>query len=136
MIINEVLTLILSRKIWRIDKKTDNKIEEYPSVTLAAKWVFDKKLTTVEEFNGGKNLTSAISKAAIGKIGKSAYGYKWKYSDAYDNKYENEIWKEIPSIIVNGATDYKISNYGRMKSNKNRLSEGKLDTGGYLKVHI
>jgi hypothetical protein len=128
--------LVSSRAIWRVDKDTDERIELYKTIKFAAQWVFDNKLTSITDFNNGNNIKTKISAVAQGKRTIS-YGYKWIYDDKDEMKYTDEIWKELPSTIVDGITGYKISNYGRVKNHKGRITEGHLHpASGYLWVSI
>ena len=131
----EVQELISSRAVWRIDKKTNEKIEYYKTIKFAAQWIFDNNLTSVKEFNGGNNIKTKISAVAQGKR-YTTFGYKWEYCNENENKYENEEWKNIPSIYINGTEGYKISNYGRVKNRKGRISEGHDNGSGYLNITI
>jgi len=123
------------RKVWRIENDTDKKIEVYSSMLLAAKWVFDNKLTTVTEFKGGQSISSGICGVTRGKK-STAFGYKWKYDDEDENKYENEIWKKIPLDVSNNLKGYEASNYGRVKNPKGKINKGYLNAGGYWMITI
>lgn len=144
----EVQRLISSRKVWRINKDTGEKIELYETIRDAAKWVFDNNLTTVKEFNNGNNIKTkicAVCRKRIEKTGghrpsknktyqrKTAFGFKWEYDDNSENIYMDEIWKDIPPELINGKEHYKISNYGRIKNRTDRISEGsKSHHSGYV----
>jgi hypothetical protein len=117
----KIQELIGARKVWRIEKKTDEKLELYPSIKYAAQWIFNNRLTKITEFNDGSSLKSQISAVAQGKK-IAAYGYKWMYEQ--ENKLVNEIWKKIPLIFVNGTEGYFISSLGRIKNNKGQISCG------------
>jgi len=133
----EIQELVSSRAVWRINKETNEKIELYQTIKLAAKWVFDNNLTVVKVFNGGNNIKTKISAVCQKKYGRNTtFGYKWEYDDSVENKNKNEIWKEIPAEIVSGIDGYKISNYGRVKNHKGRITEGHFHASGYLWVSI
>lgn len=131
----EVQELISSRPVWRIDKKTNEKIEYYKTIKFAAQWIFDNNLTSVKEFNCGNNIKTKISAVAQGKR-HTTFGYKWEYCNENENKYENEEWKIIPSIYINNIEGYKISNYGRVKNHKGRITQGTIHESGYIWVSI
>jgi len=131
----EVQELVSSRAVWRIDKDTNENIELYQTIRFAAQWAFDNKLTSITEFNNGNNLKTKICAVARGKR-KIAFGYKWKYDDTNENKYNDEEWKEIPCEIVDGIKGYKISNYGRVKNHKGKITEGSNHASGYLWVSV
>jgi len=133
----EIQELVSSRAVWRIDKDTNEKIEYYKSIKIAAQWVFDNNLTTVTEFKDGNTIKTRISAVCQKHYGRNTtYGYKWEYDTQNENKYENEEWKDIPSEIINGVIGYKISNYGRVKNHKGRITEGSNHASGYLWVSI
>lgn len=71
------------------------------------------------------------------KYGRNTiFGYKWEYCNEFENKYDDEEWKDIPSDIIDGAKGYKISNYGRVKNHKGRITDGHKHESGYLWVSI
>lgn len=127
----ETQELISSRAVWRIDKDNNEKIEYYKTIRSAAQWIFDNNLTSVKDFNNGNNIKTKISAVAQGRR-LTTFGYKWKYCDDCENKYEDEAWKDIPSDIIKGTSGYKISNYGRIKNHKGRITEGAKNESGYL----
>jgi len=131
----EIKELVSSRPVWRIDKDSNEKLEYYKTITFAAQWIFDNKLTSVKKFNNGNNIKTKISAVAQGKR-QNTFGYKWKYCDEYENKYNDEEWKVIPCEIINGTKGYKISNYGRVKNHKGRITEGSNHESGYLWVSV
>jgi len=127
----EVQELISSRAVWRINKDTNEKLEYYKTIRTAAQWIFDNNLTSVKEFNNGNNIKTKISAVAQGRR-PTTFGYKWEYCNECENKYNNEEWKHIPSDIIKGTEGYKISNYGRVKNHKGRITEGSNHESGYL----
>jgi hypothetical protein len=131
----EVQELVSSRPVWRIDKDTNEKLEYYKTIRAAAQWIFDNKLTSVKAFNNGNNIKTKISAVAQGKR-PTTFGYKWIYCDECENKYNDEEWKDVPCEIINGTEGYKISNYGRVKNHKGRITEGSNHESGYLWVSI
>jgi len=131
----EILELVSSRPVWRVDKDTNETIELYQTIRFASQWIFDNKLTSITEFNNGNNIKTKICAVARGKR-NTAFGYKWKYDDTNENKYNDEEWKEIPCEIVDGIKGYKISNYGRVKNHKGKITEGSNHESGYLWVSI
>lgn len=131
----EIQELISSRAVWRVDKDTNEKLELYQTIKFASQWVFDNKLTSITEFNNGKNIKPKICTVARGKR-PIAFGYKWEYDNKHNNIYADEEWKDIPSEIVNGVNGYKISNYGRVKNHKGKITNGSNHASGYLWVSI
>jgi hypothetical protein len=131
----EIKELVSSRPVWRIDKDSNEKLEYYKTITFAAQWIFDNKLTSVKKFNNGNNIKTKISAVAQGKR-QNTFGYKWEYCYECENKYNDEEWKLIPCEIINGTKGYKISNYGRVKNHKGRITEGSNHESGYLWVSV
>ena len=133
----EIQELVSSRAVWRIDKDTNKKLELYQPIRFASQWVFDNKLTSITDFNNGNNIKTKICAVCQKKYQRNtAFGYKWEYDNTYDNKYDNEEWKDIPSEIINGVNGYKISNYGRVKNHKGKITNGSNHESGYLWVSI
>ena len=133
----EIQELVSSRAVWRINKDTNEKLELHQTIRFAAQWVFDNKLTSITEFNDGNNIKTQITAVCQKHYGRNtAFGYKWEYNVENENKYENEEGKDIPSEIINGVNGYKISNYGRVKNHKGRITEGSNHESGYLWVSI
>ena len=133
----EIQELVSSRAVWRIDKNTNEKLELYQTIRFASQWVFDNKLTSITDFNNGNNIKTKICAVCRKKYQRNtAFGYKWEYDNTHDNKYNDEEWKDIPYEIVNGVKEYKISNCGRVKNHKGRITEGSKHESGYLWVSI
>ena len=133
----EIQELVSSRAVYRIDKDTNEKLELYQTIRFASQWVFDNKLTSITDFNNGNNIKTKICAVCQKKYQRNtAFGYKWEYDNTHDNKYDNEKWKDIPSEIINGVNGYKISNYGRVKNHKGRITNGSNHESGYLWVSI
>lgn len=71
------------------------------------------------------------------KYGRNtSFGYKWEYDNLEENKNTHEYWKDIPVELTNGINGYKISNYGRVKNHKGKITEGSNSVSGYLWVSI
>ena len=129
--------LISSRKVWRIDKITNQKLQLYETMRDAAKWIFDQNLTSVKEFNLGQNIKTKICAVCRKKRGcKTAYGYKWAYDDSSDDIYQNEIWKPIPKHLVKNVEGYHISSYGRVRNRTERISNGHNKPNDYKWISI
>lgn len=131
----EIQELVSSRSVWRVDKDSNKKIEKYETIKLAAKYIFDNKLTNIKEFDNGNNIKTKLCAVCRGKR-QTAYGYKWIYDTDNENIYSDEIWKDIPKELVNNINGYKISNYGRVRNHKGKITEGHLHSSGYLWVSI
>jgi len=105
-------------KVARIDISTNNELEVYCSLRLAAQWVISNGLSNASE----KSVMTKISSVANNKKHcNTSFGYKWIYknkgvnSDNYKT-IDGEIWKEIPNNITETTNPYFVSNYGRFKS--------------------
>ena len=126
--INVTQTTNQQVKVWRIDITTDEKLELYDSIYLAAQWiVFNNNNLCIDTVKNG------ISCASRG-VYKSSFGYKWsvyKYNDL-----EGEIWKQI---IINGLSfdNYFVSNLGRFKNYKGIIMDNyKPHHSGYIFVRV
>ena len=87
---SEIQELVSSRAIWRVDKDTNEKLEYYKTIRIASQWVFDNKLTSITIFNNGNNIKTKICAVARGKFQRNtAFGYRWKYDDINENKYDS-----------------------------------------------
>lgn len=137
----EVIELLGTRGIWRVDKNTNEKLEFYKSITFASKWVLEKNLTIQRDI---KNIISSICCVSRNKkrkddgfIRKIAFGYKWIYDTENENIFENEIWKDIPKEFVNESIGYKVSNFGRIRNNKGQITLGSIDkNNGYKYIYV
>ena len=121
--------------MWRIDKNSGEKLESYETIKFAAKWVFDQRLTSITVFNGGNNIKTKICAVCRGRR-KTTYGFRWEYDNEDKKKYLNEIWKEIPPKLVHGTTGYQISDMGRVRNHKGRITEGYHKPNNYKWVSI
>jgi hypothetical protein len=120
-----------NKEVLRLDKVTNDIIEEYNSIEDAGKWAYNNNLTNT--VHNGRN---AIGNCING-LSKIAYNYKWIFKNKYES-LENEIWKEIviPNIIINDKK-YFISNLGRFKNSKCVIMDNyKINDNGYIRVFI
>lgn len=120
------------KKIYRLDKNTNDILEEYPSITLAIKWLYDNNYTKFAKFNE-ITLASIRSKILEQIKGKrnTVYGFKWKYAE---DIIESEEWKEINPNIVNDSKGYFVSSLGRIKTPKGKISN--IDVRTHATVNI
>jgi hypothetical protein len=131
----EVQELISSRPVWRLDIKSNKKLQFFKTIKFASEWVFENKLTSVNNFNGGNNLKTKICAVARGKR-RTAFGYKWEYDSVDEIRFLDEEWRDIPCELIHQVQGYKISNYGRVKNHKGRISEGHVHASGYKWIAI
>jgi hypothetical protein len=126
---------LFNRSVLKLNKQTNNIIEEYKSISDAARWIINNNLTTIKEFNPNNIsiISSKICAVANNKRNK-AYNFKWKYNET--NTYiDNEIWNEIPFQII-GKYNYFVSNLGRFKNNKNEIKTNYIPSTGYIRIRI
>uniref|UniRef100_A0A6C0ADX3 HNH nuclease domain-containing protein n=1 Tax=viral metagenome TaxID=1070528 RepID=A0A6C0ADX3_9ZZZZ len=100
------------RSIWRLDKETGEKLENYKSLIDAGKWSVENKKLIVSINTAAKN----ISKAVYNK--QELFGFKWLYDEKI---IEGEIWKKIPRLFINGAKGFFASNFGRIKNSSSEI---------------
>ena len=125
---NDIQTTNQQVKVWRIDINTDEKLELYDSIYLAAQWILSNNNNLCID-----NVKGGISCASRG-VYKSSFGYKWsvyEYSDLND-----ELWKPV---TINGQTyeKYFVSNLGRFKNYKGIImTDYKPHHTGYIYVRV
>lgn len=124
----EQMSLMGARCIWRVCINTNTNIEMYKSIKEAHIWAQNNNLTT--------SVNGSVITAVLRGNRKTAYGYIWKYDISNEVKYNNEEWKNIPKEIIDNNEGYKISNMGRLKSDKGRITEGSKNLAGYLRVTV
>jgi hypothetical protein len=105
------------KSIWRIDIKTNEKLEKYNNLTEAEDWCIKNNLST------SKYAKNGICLAALGKR-NYALGYKWEYEKKNEIENKDEIWKEIPEILINGYKNILLSSFGRIKYPDGNISNG------------
>ena len=114
--------------IWRIDINSQEKIEKYESIELAAKWIYDNHFG-----NNIHNIRSSISCTCRG-VYKTSFGFKWELDKG--EHLENEIWKEI-DIENEDTKGYCISSLGRFKNKKCVImSNYKPHHSGYIYLRV
>ena len=131
----DVLSKGQNKEIWRVNIKTGEKIEKYSSAKEASLWLFNNKYT--QSKNALSRGCPSISKVA-NKLPKyeSAFTFGWEWDNEKENLYD-EIWKVINPDFINESQNYQVSNYGRIKTSRNRISEGhKADGNGYIYIRI
>jgi len=125
---NEIQTTNQQVKVWRIDINTDEKLELYDSIYLAAQWIVSNNSELSID-----TVKSGISCASRG-VYKSSFGYKWIMYE-YAN-LDDELWKPV---TINGQTyeKYFVSNLGRFKNYKGIIMENyKPHHSGYIFVRV
>ena len=79
------------------------------------------------------NSPNSIWAAANGRQ-KTAYGYRWVYTEA--PKIDGEIWRPVPAHLVDGVTGYFVSSEGRIQSNKGVIRYAYLGNLGYVNFSV
>lgn len=124
------ITCNKNKKIFRIDKDTNEILEKYNSIELAGTWVFQNGYTKTIH-NGRNSIGNCIN-----GLSQLAYKYKWKYEE--NNDLENEIWKQV--VLENIDTkdkQYFVSNLGRFKNSFGTIMDNyKVNDNGYIRVYI
>lgn len=116
------------KAVYRVDKDTNEVLEQYPSVMAAAEWVSDRNVDKTLH-----TIRCGISSVLSGKYNIS-YGYKWKFVELPD--LEGELWRPIVIEGVN-TTGYFVSNLARIRNGRNTIYEDHKPHGsGYIYIHI
>jgi len=114
--------------VYRLDENTNEKLEKYDSIELAAEWVFTQGLS--------KNMSSikgGIS-CAFRNVYNSSFGFKWGLVEQIS--LENEIWKQV-IIKDKDTTNYYVSSLGRFKNSKGIIMKDyKPHHSGYIYVRV
>jgi hypothetical protein len=137
--LNVVITTNKNKSVYKMDKKSDEILDKYDSIQLAADWVVENQLAT----------SSHTARNSIGNVitglSKSSYGFKWKLENTNET-LEDEIWKKVvvdKQENINDNKDsedkeYFVSSLGRFK-NSSRIIMGnnyKVNENGYIRVFI
>jgi hypothetical protein len=115
-------------KIWRVDKSTNEKLEFYTSIYLAAVWCFENGYS-----DSIHNARGNISCSVRGVYHQSC-GFKWIIDEQLS--LENEEWK---NVVIDGHPfpNYFVSNLGRFKNYKGIIMENyKPHHSGYIFVRV
>lgn len=115
-------------KVWRVDKKTNEKFELYNSINDAAVWCAENKFSSSVHISRGN-----ISNVLRG-VYKSSCGFKWMLDDQVS--LENEIWK---NVVIDGNIfkNYFISDLGRFKNSKGIIMKNyKPHSSGYIYLRV
>ena len=109
-----------ARSVVCFDKSTNEKIQEFRSLTEASVWLNEK--------SNSNNVESCLAGIRGSLINNwMCKGYIWKYNDLENKNLDNEIWKEIPENLTCGKKNYWISNKGRFKNNRGKI----IDTNNH-----
>lgn len=141
-----VTETIGARTVWKLDKKTEEKIEKFISVTKAAEHIKNTKNLINTKL---QTITSKISGVCMkAKHCNSSYGFKWIYDTEDENLYEDEEWKTLKreNILLyypdfsdeqlDKIETYEISNYGRLKNKSGKINKGAVALDGYVEYAL
>jgi hypothetical protein len=114
--------------IYRVDEITNEKLEKYDSIELAADWIFNQGLSkNINSIKGG------IS-CAFRNVYNSSFGFKWELVE--QESLENEIWKQVV-IKDKDTSNYYVSSLGRFKNSKGIIMKDyKPHHSGYIYVRV
>jgi len=129
--LNVIITTNKNKPIYRIDKNTNEILEKYNSIELAAEWVFSLGLTKTT--HNGRNAIGNV----ISGLSNTAYGFRWKLENTNQSLGE-EIWKQvIIENVINYEKKYFVSNLGRFKNSSGIIMDNyKVNENGYIRVFI
>lgn len=129
--LNVIITTNKNKPIYRIDKNTNEILEKYNSIELAAEWIFSLGLTKTK--HNGRN---AIGNVITG-LSNTAYGFRWKLENT-NQSLGDEIWKQvIIENIINNDKQYFVSTLGRFKNSSGIIMDNyKVNENGYIRVFI
>jgi hypothetical protein len=123
-----------NKQVLRIDKTSEDILENYNSIEDAGKWAFENNLT--KTIHNGRN---SIGNCLNG-LSQSAYGFKWRYIQ--NEEFKNEEWREIDLAKLfadncNWNKKYFVSNLGRFKNSFGTIMNNyKVNDNGYIRVYI
>lgn len=127
----EIQQYMGARSINRINITTNEIIEHYKSIKDAALWLYNNNYTK------SLKIMSVLSRVLQEKS-KTAYGFFWKYDESVENALSNinEEWREIPKEFIDNNEKYYVSNLGKLKSDKGRITYGFVRGNKYLHVTV
>lgn len=144
-----------SRKVWKVDPHSGERLELYNSMKDACEAVGGKSQGKISDIANSRKSTH---KKYPEFIPKTAFGYKWEWCNI--DELEGEEWKDVPPDIAikdinSGAAEarrtldtpikqvdnlkykYKLSNYGRLYDVKeNKLVHGSKTSRNNLSFGI
>jgi hypothetical protein len=130
---NAIIITNKNKPVNRINKNTDEIIDKYQSIHLAAEWVVANKLT--KNLHNGRN---AIGNSISG-LTKSSYGFKWELQPV-NEVLPGEVWKQVvPDNVQNINVNklYFVSSLGRFKNSYGTIMNNyKVNENGYIRVFI
>jgi hypothetical protein len=119
--------------------KRKRKEKEHHTASTRAVWKCDLDGKKLQKFDSIKEAALSVTSNKDGKSKICAvvrghrittYGFKWVYEEAIE--LEDEIWKPVDPALVPGVEGYHVSDQGRIRNHKGRVSPSFLGTSGYM----
>ena len=101
-----------TRKIWRCNPLTGERLDLFDSVKVASLAVMGSKkgMTKIVAVAGGRK--------EKGYTRHTAFKYKWEY---HMEEIAGEIWKDVDPQIIKGVEGYQVSSEGRIRNRTGRI---------------
>lgn len=107
-----------TRPIWKCDPKTGERLEKFDTIKLAA-----ESIETNATVSGIQSRLVSSARGRVEQDGRSyevVYGFSWEYQEHED--IEGEIWKDVDPNLVKGGEGYQVSDMGRIKNRRGRVT--------------
>jgi hypothetical protein len=125
-----------SKRIWRLDPITEEKIQLYDSYKEAIQWA----INNVQGINiNGKvenfiNTNTAKIKNAIND-NKTHFNFKWELDNNYED-LDGEEWRNIPPAIIGNIQNFQVSNCGRIRGGNKKPTMGYINSNNTYSTDI
>jgi len=128
--------LISSRKTL-LHNKTTNEDLTFDTMVYACKYIYDNTPNVFTKYETFDNAKSTLKSKVCQAIKNNTLLFE-KYTLSYlqEETIDDEVWKEIPSDLIDGKESCYVSSKGRCKNKKGRITSGYLHTNGYTKVPL
>jgi hypothetical protein len=121
---SEKQKLISSRKIILQNIITNNEVL-FDTMVDACKYIYDNNIELFETYKTftelKKTIKSRMCRTIRNNLNNGIMYSKYKPSYYQIENIDNEVWKEIPDILIHGSKNCFISSYGRVKNSKGRI---------------
>lgn len=121
-----------TKKIWRINPTTNEKLQLHDSIRDAIRWVIDNVEgnafnCTIESYINTN--TKHIKNAIINNL--THLNFKWEFENI-NGPLEGEEWRDIPPVLINHNHKFQVSNFGRIRGEAKNITTGWENTDGTL----